>query len=75
MHFYDNEDGADYCVLKHEFVTEHICCWMGEVRDAFVGVLQYKTNEFIPLTAENECYAQRTAQLEKNEVPLPEDQS
>lgn len=53
VHFWDAEDRADYCVVTSDFVTKNVCCWIGKVRDGFVGVLDSTSNKFIALTTAN----------------------
>lgn len=57
VHFCDHEDEADYCVLTSKLLHENICCWMGKVRDAFIGELCNGSNEFESLTADHGSYS------------------
>ena len=56
VHFYDEDDDRSYCVLRAAFVKKHICSWIGDVRDAFIGTLQAEDGlSFEPLSQENAC--------------------
>lgn len=46
LHFHDADDRADYIVLKAQYVRKHICSWIGDVRDAFVGCLDAAAGKF-----------------------------
>lgn len=39
LHYYDKDDCRSYCVLNPTFVRNNICCWIGDVRDVFLGTL------------------------------------
>ena len=46
----NHRDGRDYVVATPSFIREHVCSWMGDVRDAFVGVCG-EGREYLPITA------------------------
>ena len=51
LHYYDHEDKRDYCLLKPSYVKSSICCWIGDVRDVFLGKNEDKgALEFTPVT-------------------------
>ena len=43
-------DELNYVVVLPSFVRSHVCGWIGDVRDAFVGVCD-TGNEYVPITA------------------------
>ena len=56
VHFYDDSDEKNYCVLTAEFVRKEICSWIGDVRDVFVGTLDNDDAvHFRPLTGADTC--------------------
>lgn len=60
IHFYEENDLADYCVMSNEFFKENICGWIGDVRDVFLGVLNIETLSFQLLDYSNSTRPQKT---------------
>lgn len=51
--FDDLQDKKDYCVLKGSFFLDSVCGWMGNTRDAFVGVGDHTAGDYIALGESN----------------------
>ena len=49
-------DSLHYVVATPSFFREHVCAWMGDVRDAFVGKCS-GGNEYLPITATDSARA------------------
>lgn len=49
-------DTRHYVVARPSFIREHVCFWLGYVRDAFVGVCDSGT-QYVPLTRDNAILA------------------
>ena len=47
----NHRGGRDYVLATSSFIREHVCSWMGDVRDAFVGVCG-GGREYLPITAQ-----------------------
>lgn len=66
-------DDRHYVVALPSFISTHVCSWIGEVKDAFIGVSDGEL-EYVPITSENNSLLVSMPNTPEDEAADPEDE-